>query len=137
MLSTTQSAFEESSSSNLKGSSIMKAMKKVAIGALIACGVTVATAASVDARVSIGIGIGIPGVGVYGPGYYPPGPCYNYHYAYNGYCGYPAYADPVFIGGVWYNGSHNYRTWHGQQQVWLQGNWHSGYRGGLGGSQHR
>lgn len=86
--------------------------------------------APADARVSVGIGIGIPGPPVYGPAYYPPGPCYNYDYYYSGDCGYPAYADPVFIGGVWYNGPHYYRTFRGQQQVWSRGAWHGDFRGG-------
>jgi hypothetical protein len=113
----------------------MKRIRKLATGALFVVGATTGIAAMsvpAEARVSVGIGIGIPGP-VYGPAYYPPGPCYNYDYYYPGYCGYPAYADPVFIGGVWYNGPHYYRTFHGQQQVWLGGSWHGDFRGGHGG----
>jgi hypothetical protein len=111
----------------------MKRIEKLAASALFMAGATtamIAMNAPADARVSVGIGIGIPGPPVYGPAYYPPGPCYNYDYYYAGYCGYSAYADPVFLGGVWYNGPHYYRTFHGQQQVWFRGGWHGGFRGG-------
>ncbi len=74
--------------------------------------------------------------GYYGPGYYPPGPCAYYNYYYSGYCGYPMYNDPVWIGGVWYNGPH-YRWWGGQPYVWAHGGWHGDFRGGHAGRWHR
>lgn len=124
-----------------KGMEQMKKIAKLALGALmtagIAAGTTVATTAPASAGVHVGIGIGIPGPGYYGPGYYgpgyyPPGPCYNYNYAYNGYCGYPSWGGPVWINGAWYNGPHYYRYWGGRNYVWWHGGWR-GYRGGWGG----
>ena len=128
----------------------MKQFAKAALGALaIAGAATVAMTAPAAAGVHIGIGIGIPGPGYgppppapyyegyYGPGYYPPGPCAGYNYYYSGYCGYPTYSDPVWIGGRWYNGPHYYRWWGGRPYVWAHGGWHGDYRGGHGGRWHR
>lgn len=127
----------------------MKQFAKMALGALaIAGAATVAMSAPASAGVHIGIGIGIPGPGYgpgpapvyegyYGPGYYPPGPCAGYNYYYSGYCGYPVYSDPVWIGGAWYNGPHYYRWWGGRPYVWAHGGWHGDYRGGHGGRWHR
>jgi hypothetical protein len=121
----------------------MKLFSKAALGAFAIAGTaTMALTTPAAAGVHIGIGIGIPGPapvyeGYYGPGYYPPGPCAGYNYYYSGYCGYPVYSDPVFIGGVWYNGPHYYRWWGGRPYVWAHGGWHGDYRGGHGGRWHR
>jgi len=127
----------------------MKTIAKAALGAVMLAGAaTVATTVPASAGVHIGIGIGIPGPygppppapvyeGYYGPGYYPPGPCAGYNYYYSGYCGYPVYADPVWIGGVWYRGPHYYRWYGGRPYVWAHGGWHGDYRGGHGGRWHR
>jgi hypothetical protein len=110
----------------------MKRFGKILTGALLAgsaVAATVATTAPADARVAIGIGIGVPGY--YGPAYYPPGPCYDYDYYYDGYCGYPTYSGAVFIGGRWVNGRHFYRWWGGAPWFWWHGHWHNwhGWRG--------
>ena len=124
----------------------MNRIGKAAIGAVMMAGAaTAATLAATEAAqagVHVGIGIGIPGPGpvyegYYGPGYYPPGPCAYYNYYYSGYCGYPMYSDPVWIGGVWYNGPHYYRWWGGQPYVWAHGGWHGDFRGGHAGRWHR
>jgi hypothetical protein len=113
----TPSVLENPIAPNLERSSIMKTMAKVAIGALMACGVAVATAAPADAGVRIGVGIGLP----IGPAYYGPPPCY----AYGGPCG---YYGPRFVGGYW-GGRGGY--WHGRGwggRGWGRGGWgHGGF----------
>jgi len=55
------------------------------------------------------------------------GPCAAYNYTYGApwdNCGYDYYADPVYIGGVWYHGPFYSRNWHGRQWFW----WHGGWR---------
>ena len=106
----------------------MKKITQLALGAMLLAGTAVGFSVPADARshVSIGIGIGAP----FYPGYYPPGPCYHYDYDYDGYCGYDAYDDPVFIGGTWYSGRHYYRHYRGHPEVWYRGGWHSDFRGG-------
>ena len=112
----------------------MTRMKKLAVGALAVIGMTgaatLATTAPAEARVAIGIGIGVPGY-YYGPGYYPPGPCYGYDYYYAGECGYPVYSGGVFLGGRWVYGPHYYRWYGGRPWVWYRGGWHywGGWRG--------
>jgi hypothetical protein len=112
----------------------MTRIGKLAVGALatigIAAGTTLATTAPADARVAVGIGIGVPGY-YYGPGYYPPGPCSAYNYYYSGYCGYPVYGGAVFVGGRWAYGPHYYRWWGGRPWFWHRGGWHywGGWRG--------
>lgn len=112
----------------------MTRIKKFVAGALAAAGIaggaTLATTAPAEARVVVGVGIGVPGF-YYGPGYYPPGPCYAYDYYYSGYCGYPTYAGAVFIGGRWVYGPHYYRWWGGRPWFWYRGGWHywHGWRG--------
>jgi len=105
----------------------MKTMAKVAIGALMACGVAVAAPA--DAGVRIGVGIGLP----VGPAYYGPPPCYAYGNPY--YCGYPAYYGPGYVGGYW--GGHGYRGgrggYSGGRGGWGRGSVHAG----RGGFRHR
>lgn len=131
----------------------MKRLKSILAGALTAAGIaggaTLATTAPADAGVRIGIGVGVPGY-YYGPGYYPPGPCYGYNYYYSGYCGYPVYSGPVFIGGRWVYGPHYYRWWGGRPWFWNHGRWgywggwrgarfnwnHGGWRGGWGHGWH-
>jgi hypothetical protein len=109
----------------------MTRMKKFIAGAIAAAGIaggaTLATTTPAEARVAIGIGIGVPGY-YYGPGYYPPGPCGSYDYYYSGYCGYPTYTGGVFLGGRWVYGPHYYRWWHGRPWFWHRGGWH--YWGG-------
>ncbi|MGH6872858.1 MAG: peptidase, partial [Rhizomicrobium sp.] len=65
-----------------------KYLASAALAAGTILGVSAATTTAADARVVVGVGIGVPG-GYYGPGYYPPGPCYGYNYYYQGNCGYP------------------------------------------------
>lgn len=105
----------------------MKTMAKVAIGALMACGVAVAAVGPADAGVRLGIGIGVP----YGPAYYGPGyaTCYD-AYGNPYYCGYPGYYGPAFVGGYW-GGGWGHGGWgHGG---WGHGGWGHGGHGGWGG----
>lgn len=110
----------------------MKTLRNLAIGAMLmagaATGATLATTAPAEAHVSVGIGIGIPG-----PEFYPVGnPCLDPDFAYYhpGRCSYPAYYDPVYIGGAWYSGPHYYRYWRGRPYVYYGGHWRSDFRGG-------
>lgn len=81
----------------------MKTIAKVAIGALMACGIAAATVAPADAGVRIGVGIGVPVVAAG----YSPGICYDrFGMAYH--CAYPGYYGPV-SGGVWIGGHGGWR----------------------------
>lgn len=94
----------------------MKTISKLAIGAVLACGVAVAATAPAEAGVRIGIGL--PVVAPVAPVY--PAACYNY-YGQPYYCGYgPGYVG-VGFGGYW--GGH--------------GGWGHGFRGGFHGGFHR
>jgi hypothetical protein len=103
---------------------IMKPMQMVA-GALMLG--TAALATSASAGVSFGIGIGIPG-----PTYYSvrTGPCADPNFAYyHPYrCGYPTYAEPVYIDGAWVHDQPlYYRTYAGSRYFWWHGGWHVGH----------
>ncbi len=78
----------------------MKTMAKLAIGALMTCGLAVAAAAPAEAGVHVGIGIGLP---IVGPAY---GSCYGYGDPYY-YCG------PGYVGGLWYGHDRAYWGAHG------------------------
>ena len=108
----------------------MKTFAKVALASALIAGASIAVTPPADARVVVGIGVGVPGY-YYGRGYYPPGPCYYYGYYYPGYCGYPTYTGRVFINGVWVYGPHYYRWWNGRPYFWHRGGWHywNGWRG--------
>jgi hypothetical protein len=80
-------------------------MKKFMIIALLAIGFIVLAAPESNAGVSIGIGVGFPGVYGY-PAYYP------YGYGCNPYGYYPAYYRPV----IYYSAVFGpYYWWHGQR----------------------
>ena len=96
----------------------MKTMAKIALGALMTCGV--AAAAPADAAVRVGVGIGAPIGPALGLAYYGGPPCYAYP---NPYCGYPAYYGPGFVGAYW-----------GGRGDWGHGGW--GHGGGHGGWGH-
>jgi hypothetical protein len=103
----------------------MKPMQMVA-GALMLGTAALATS-SASAGVSVGIGIGIPG-----PTYYSvrTGACADPNFAYyHPYrCGYPTYAEPVYIDGAWVHEPLYYRTYAGSRYFW----WHGGWRAGHG-----
>ena len=105
----------------------MKRFGKLALGALMLGGAALAAATPAAARVSIGIGIGVPGFG----GYYD-NPCAypRYRYYHPGACGYPVYSEPVFIDGAWFGGPHYYRYSGGHRSVWYHNSWRSDFRGG-------
>jgi len=119
----------------------MRAIAKLAFGALMLGGAAIAGAAPAAAHTSVGISFGFGGP-VYGPAYGPAygygGPCAYYDY-YDvpppwglppGYCGYRVYYDPVFWGGSWYRGPIYYRWYGGHRQYWLNGGWrHDEWRG--------
>lgn len=119
----------------------MKAIAKLAFGALMLGGAAIAVAAPAAAHTSVGIsfGFGGPDYGpAYGPAYGYDDPCAYYDY-YDapppwglppGYCGYQVYYDPVFWGGSWYRGPIYYRSYGGHRQYWLNGGWrHDEWRG--------
>jgi hypothetical protein len=95
----------------------MNGLKKLALGAALTAltvgGVMATTTAPADARVFVGVGIGVPWVYPAYPAYYPP--CYGYYCGYPGYYGYPAYYGG---GGGW--------AWFGGRWVWR-----GGFRGGF------
>src|SRR5437868_4167262 len=72
-----------------------------------------------EARVDLGVSIGVPGVG--------------YDYDSGGYCDdegcpedywdYPVYYGPVYWGGDWYRGPVYYRYWQGRPWYWVHGGW--------------
>ena len=82
----------------------MKRFGKIALGALMLGGAVAATTVPADARVVVGIGLGVPVGGYYAPYYGYP----YYGYPYYGY----GYA-PVVYGGwgprVWWHGRYVYR----------------------------
>ena len=109
----------------------MKKFAKFALGAVMLAGAaTVVAATPADARVSVGIGIGVPGY-YYGPSYYPRYNCDPYSRFYDPYyCG--GYARPYYGGNSFY---FNYRDgWGGRD--WDDRGWRGrdgddrGWRGG-------
>src|SRR5580704_4917619 len=97
-------------------------LTKFALGAAAIGAIAASAPAQAGVHVSVGVGIPLPGVW-----YGPPGPCAGYNYTYGApwdNCGYDYYADPVYIGGVWYHGPFYSRYWHGRQWFW----WHGGWR---------
>ncbi len=110
----------------------MKRIAKLALGAVLMAGTAFAVATPAAARVSVGIGIGVPGY--YGPPpryavcdpysrYYDPYYCGDYDYY---------YGPPLFIDGFWFNNGGRYRDYDGRREYWVHGGWH-GYSGGGGG----
>jgi hypothetical protein len=88
-------------------------MKKFMTIALLAIGFIVLAAPESNAGVSIGIGVGFPGVYGY-PAYYPYGyGCYPYGYYPSSYYGYSApYYRPI----IYYSAVYGpYYWWHGQR----------------------
>jgi len=113
----------------------MKVFKKAALAAVLLAGAAAFTAAPAEARVTVGIGIGVPGA-YYGPGYYPPAYCDPYSrwydpYRCQDYDDYDYYNGPVFIDGIWLNGGFRSRFYDGHRQFYYRGGWHggSGWRG--------
>jgi len=102
----------------------MKRFGKYAIATLMvagtAFGATLATTAPADARVAVGIGIGVPGPYYGNPcanpdyRYYHPDYCYGYGPGYYG-AAYPA-------GGFWITDSFGHRHWHAGGHG--DGHWH-------------
>jgi len=83
----------------------MKRFGKIALGALMLGGAVAATTVPADARVVVGVGIGVPVGGYYAPYYGYP------------YYGYPYYGYPAAYGyygpRVWWHGRWVYRhPWH-------------------------
>jgi hypothetical protein len=85
-------------------------MKKLLMIALVAGGLTFASAATSNAGVSIGIGLGFPVGFSYGYPYYGYGYPYAYGYPY-GY-GYAPYYNSVVIGRPHYYWSHGHRVYY-------------------------
>lgn len=100
----------------------MTRLGKFAAGALLMAGTAIGTTAALttpaDARVVVGVGIGVPAYG-YG--------CCGYPY-YGGYYGYPAYYG--YYGGpyVGWRGGYGWRGY-GWRAGWHPG-WHGGWHGG-------
>jgi len=106
--------------------SYLKTMMAAAVIGIGAFGV----AAPANAGVSFGVSVGVPTY-YYGSGYYPPGPCDDYNYYYDGDCGYAMYDGPIYVNGAWITGPHYYRWYDGEPVFWYRGGWHNwrGWRG--------
>jgi len=109
----------------------MRTIRQLAIG-LAALGSTalagsLAVPAVATAGVSVGIGIGVPGI--YGTYRIRTGPCSHPRFAYNHpyRCGYPRFSEPVFIAGVWVNEPLYYRVYGGKRYFWHGGRWVLGH----------
>ncbi|HEX3431816.1 MAG TPA: hypothetical protein VHT03_13125 [Rhizomicrobium sp.] len=105
----------------------MTRLGKIVAGALVMAGTTLGTTAALttpaDARVVVGVGIGVPG-------YYPAYPCcgyYGYGYPYYGYPAYYGgyYGPYVGVGWGWRAGWHPGWGWRGR---WGWRGWHGGWR---------
>ncbi|MGD0866602.1 MAG: hypothetical protein ABSA49_13700 [Rhizomicrobium sp.] len=109
--------------------SLAAATAVAAVGASLAFG-----APAFAQGVHVGVGVGPVGVGVgvggpapayyYNEGFYPPGPCANYNYYYNGDCGYPVYSGDVDFDGAVVTGPHYYRWAGDHPEFWYRGGWH-------------
>jgi uncharacterized membrane protein len=125
----------------------MRNITKLAIGAVLACGAAIATAAPAAAQVSFGIGVGAPVVPV-APAY-PAYSCYdaygNYVYSYP-YCTAYSYPAPVYGGpivepyfgvglgfGGWGWGHRDFGHFRGFER----GGFHGGHMAMAGGFHHR
>ena len=93
----------------------MKTTLKAALGGAILLAGSALAATPADARVSVGIGIGVPGP-------YYGDPCYG-PYPYPGYCASPTFYGPVFYEGRWWNGPHRWRVVGGHRAFWHNGHW--------------
>lgn len=104
----------------------MRILSKSKLGAVAliaaAVGTSVATTTPAEARVSFGIGIGVPGPYYYGRPYYAD-PCASprFRYYHPGYCYNPGYYDSGYYdygyygpgdGGFWITDSFGHRRWH-------------------------
>jgi hypothetical protein len=109
----------------------MRTLRHLAIAALALGGTALGGAfvgtTPASAGVSVGIGIGVPGI--YGTYRIRTGPCSRPRFAYmHPYqCGYPRFSEPVFIDGVWVNEPLYYRTYGGNRFFWYRGRWVAGH----------
>ena len=120
----------------------MSIWMKGVIGALMLAGSTLVASEPAQARVSVGIGIGVPGP-YYGPGYYGPGYapgyspfCDRYSRWFDPYrCDADYYDDdeywdgPIFIDGFWWNGPFRSRFHRGHREFFFHNHWREGHGG--------
>lgn len=97
----------------------MTRFAKIALGGLMAGGIALAAATPAAARVSVGIGFGVPGY--YAP-YYDPcdSPRFRYWHPYR--CGTPVYYERPYYD-EWYGGPSFY-LYSGGGHHWHHGGWH-------------
>lgn len=99
----------------------MRTLIRSTLGAIVltasALSATIATTSPAAARVSFGIGLGVPGPVYYGRPYYSD-PCASprFRYYHPGYCYYPGYYDsgyyePGWVDGIWITDSFGNRHW--------------------------
>src|ERR1043166_8929595 len=81
----------------------MKAFLKTTVAGAAMAGAAMFASAPAEARVDLGISIGVPGVA--------------FEYDSGGYCG------PVYWGGEWYRGPVYYREYRGEYWYWIHGGW--------------
>ncbi len=101
----------------------MKAFSKIILGSLLLAGCAITMAAPAEARVGVSVNLGLfaPAPVVPVPAPIPPAYCYGPYYYSN--CSYPAYGEPVFWNGYWYN-SPPYRFVRGRREFWIRDGWH-------------
>jgi hypothetical protein len=103
----------------------MKTFVKAALGALVLAPLALSGATTAQARVDLGINLGVP----VGPPVYAD-PCYDPRIGGpDPACVYPYYEGPVFFSGTWYNGPIRYRDFRGHREFWIHGGWHQGRMG--------
>ena len=106
------------------GDFALKAMTKLAIGALLLGSAAFASAAPAAARGYVGFSFGFGY-----PAYDNPCDYYDYYDAPPpwglppDYCEYNVFWEPVYWGGEWYRGPIYYRWDHGRRVYWLNGGW--------------
>src|ERR1043166_3765028 len=97
----------------------MKAFLKTTVAGAAMAGAAMFASAPAEARVDLGISIGVPGVA--------------FEYDSGGYCDrwgcpddywdFPVYYGPVYWGGEWYRGPVYYREYRGEYWYWIHGGW--------------
>lgn len=95
----------------------MKSLSKLAIGASMLASAALGAGAA-SAGVEVGVTVGTPIVRAH-----VGNPCFRPYRFRPAYCGYPVYARPIFVDGVWYRGPIYVRSVGGVHYLWFRGRW--------------